>query len=66
MISAEQLQRFSRECLLLRKAIQEGHLLPVLDYQILKSNPRMLLTEIEKGRIDLRPGEKPNVERFEP
>ena len=50
MIPAEQLQRFSRECLLLRKALQEGQGLPDVDYRILKSHITMLLTDLENCR----------------
>lgn len=56
MIPAEQLQRFSRECLLLRKALQDGTALTELDYRILRSNISMLLSDLEKHK---RPDEPP-------
>jgi hypothetical protein len=50
MIPAEQLQRFSRECLLLRKALQDGTVLTELDYRILRSNISMLLSDLERHK----------------
>lgn len=55
MISAEQLQRFSRECLLLRQVLKEGESIPDLDYRILKSNLQILLMDLEKGRTQPSP-----------
>jgi len=48
-ISAEQLQRFSRECLILRKALQDGATLPDKDYTLIQSGVRLLLGEIDKS-----------------
>ena len=62
MISAEQLQRFSRECLLLRQVLKEGESIPDLDYRILKSNLQILLMDLEKGRTQPSPWEKPIVQ----
>ena len=51
MISADQLQRFSRECLLLRKSLEETDCLPEIDYRILRSHMHMLIAELERKRV---------------
>jgi hypothetical protein len=67
MLTAEQLQRFSRECLLLRRAIEEGHSVPELDYRILRSNLQILLATLEKGRKHpSNPSDIPAVQRLDP
>lgn len=48
-ISAAQLQRFSRECLILRKALQDGATMPDKDYSLIESGVRSLLGEIDKS-----------------
>lgn len=48
-ISAEQLQRFSRECLILRRALQDGAAIPDGDYALIQSGVRLLLGEIDKS-----------------
>jgi hypothetical protein len=50
MLSAEQLQRFARECVLLRKTVREESYLTEVDYRILRSNIHMLLAELEQKR----------------
>jgi hypothetical protein len=50
MLTAEQLQRFSRECLLLRKALEEAPTLPELDDRILRSNITMLLAALDQKK----------------
>lgn len=48
MIEPEELKRFTDECILLRKIIQEGNKLSPLDHLILKSHLSMLLWDLEK------------------
>jgi hypothetical protein len=55
MIPAEQLQRFSRECLLLRKALEDANSLPDVDDRILRSNITMLLAALDQKRKSERP-----------
>ena len=50
MLTADLLQRFSRECLLLRQALAEDNRLPEMDYRILKSNINLLLAQLEQKR----------------
>jgi hypothetical protein len=50
MISAEQLQRFAKECVLLRKTVREDQYLTEVDYRIMRSNIHMLLAELEQKR----------------
>jgi hypothetical protein len=58
MINSELLQRFSRECLLLRQELRAGETLPEMDYRILKSNLQLLLAEIEQNRPKPNPSDK--------
>lgn len=51
MIAADQLQRFSRECLLLRKSLEETECLAEIDYRILRSHMHMLIAELERKRV---------------
>jgi hypothetical protein len=50
MLSAEHLQRFARECVLMRKTVREEQYLTEVDYRILRSNIHMLLAELEQKR----------------
>lgn len=49
-MTAEQLKRFSNECLLMRKALQDGQMMPESDYQILRSGVLLLLAELEESK----------------
>jgi hypothetical protein len=49
MIDPEELKRFTEECILLRKAIQEGQRPTLLDYRILRSHISMLLSDLENN-----------------
>jgi hypothetical protein len=58
MIDPEEIQRFTDECVLLRKIIQQGHKLAPLDHLILKSHLSMLLWDLEKNYGTPEPPEK--------
>lgn len=50
MFNYEQLEKFSRECLFLRKALREGYALSPQEYENLHRDVSLLLLHLEKRR----------------
>ena len=49
MIDRDKLKTFTEECILLRRAVQEGRKLSPLDERIVKSHLSMLLSDLDKN-----------------
>lgn len=59
MFNYEQLEKFSRECLFLRKALRDGYALSPQEYDDLHRDISLLLLHLEKRRKAREPGGGP-------